>query len=657
MRDLRCPLVCLLAFVAMVPMARTAAQSPQPPQFRAGVDLVHLDVSVLDRNRRPVRGLTADDFVVLEDGKAQAVSTFVSVEIPDTEPPTAPWMREVAPDTRRNDTLDDRRLFVIVMDDGMAQNNLHAVKAAKDAAKQFIDRLGPSDLAAVLFTKSNQHAQDYTSDKSRLLKAVDRYSMGFRDMGAVDPSLPNTDAYYYGSSIEVLVRITEALIALPQRRKTLVYIGQGVPIDPDAATAPVLIGSGLAAVSDAGMQAQLLDRTMAVLAAAQRANVNIYTLDPCGLRVPPPPDAPAPTCEPGFEQEFLKDLSHATGGRAAVDTNDLGPAVEQIFVENGSYYLLGFASTNTRREGKQRRLEVKVNRPDVEVRARSGYTEPHAVREQKAAESDASTPLAKAISGLLPKGDVPMQVWAAAYAGPGSRTANVALTLAIRQTLGERPTAITETVDLTVDAFTPEGRRRAGKSVTVEVALRAGPAGVVGYEIVSSLSLAPGRYQLRIGARLRSDDSTGSIYYDLDVPDFSRNSVALSGIGLSATPGVTSTTAETMAWLPGRPTTARLFERSDRLTAFVRVYQEPQTQRQGMQQRRSLTTSVPVRTRVVDATGATVWATTNTIDGAQFTQGDVDVSVAVPVDTLKPGAYLLSLEARGTTQSVRFTVR
>lgn len=627
----------------------------QTPQFRAAVDLVHLDVSVLDKDRRPVRGLSAADFIVLEDGKPQAVSTFAAVDYPDVEPPTTPWMRNVDPDIRRNDTLEDRRLFVIVLDDGMAENNLHAVKSAKETARKFIDRLGPSDLAAVIFTKSNQHAQDYTSDKARLYKAVDGYSMGFRGMGGQDPDLPDTDENYYRSSVNVLREIAEALIALPQRRKTLVYIGQGVPVDP-AASGPILIGPGTAvAVGNAGMHQLLLDRTMKVLAAAQRANVNVYTLDPCGLRVPM-----SPTCRPGLEQEFLRDLSHATGGRAAIDSNDLGPAVEQIFVENASYYLIGFQSSNSRQEGKFRRLEVKVNRPDVEVRARSGYTERHAGRAQRDAEQEVSAPLAKAISGLLPKADVPMQVWAASYAAPGQRTANVAITLAVRQTLGLRPAATTETVEVSIDAFTAEGRRRTGKSAKVNVTLRPGPAGVVGYEIVSSLPLAPGRYQLRIGAKLMSDASTGSIYYDLDVPDFSRNAMSLSAIALSAAPGVTSTSAEAMPWLPLRPTTARLFERTDTVTAFARLYQQPQSggsTRAPAMQRDQMMSTVPVRARVVDADGREVWTANEGLDGTRFAQGHVDLSLAIPIATLKPGAHMLAIVSRGVTQSVRFTVR
>jgi VWFA-related protein len=642
MRDLRCTLVCLLACVFLLSLGPTAAQAPQPPQFRAGVDLVHLDVSVLDRNRHPVRGLTAADFVVLEDGTPQAVATFAAVDYPDALPPTTAWMRDVSPDTRRNDTLDDRRLFVIVMDDGMAQADLPAVRTAKDAARQFIERLGPSDLAAVLFTKSNQHAQDYTSDKARLLKAIDRYSMGFRNMGAVDPDLPDTDSSYYRSSVEVLSQIAETLIALPQRRKTLVYIGQGVPVDPDKASTPMLIGSGLAAVGDAGEQAVLHHRTMQVLAAAQRANVNIYTIDPCGLRVPM-----ARTCTPGLEQEFLKDLASATGGRAAVDSNELGPAVEQIFVENGSYYLLGFASTNTRREGKQRRLEVKVSRPGVEVRARSGYTEPHAERDRKAAEKDTSTPLAKAVSGLLPKGDVPLQAWAVPYAISGQRDSRVLITLGIRQTLGDRPLATHEKVDVTVDVFTATGSHRQGYSWNAVVALRPGLAGDVGYEVLSHLTLQPGRYQLRIGAFLHSSKTSGSLYYDVDVPDVTKSPVALSALALTAVPGVATAVTGAMPWLPVRPTTMRSFSGADQVQAFARVYQRG----------RGPVVSVPARARILDAGGREVWAISDTIATVRFINGAADLNLNLPVSQLTPGPHALFLDVGDTSQAVRFTVR
>src|SRR5688572_22862510 len=80
---------------------------PSPPQtttprFRAGVELVHLDVSVLDRNRRPVRGLTPADSTIVENGAPQQVAVFNAVDIPDAPPLPTAWMRDVAPDVRTN---------------------------------------------------------------------------------------------------------------------------------------------------------------------------------------------------------------------------------------------------------------------------------------------------------------------------------------------------------------------------------------------------------------------------------------------------------------------------------------------------------------------------------------------------------------------------
>jgi len=96
------------------------AGQPQPPRtFRTGIDVVQVDVSVLDRDRRPVRGLTASDFTVLEDGKPRPLVAFSPVDIPESKPlasGTAAWVREIAPDVAGNDLARDGRLVVIVLD-------------------------------------------------------------------------------------------------------------------------------------------------------------------------------------------------------------------------------------------------------------------------------------------------------------------------------------------------------------------------------------------------------------------------------------------------------------------------------------------------------------------------------------------------------------
>jgi VWFA-related protein len=153
------------------------AQAPQSSAvqetFRTGVELVRLDVSVLDRDRRPIRGLTAQDFTILEDGKPQGVAAFSAVDIPDVVAPTAGWTHEVGSDVATNQ-LDVRRIVVILMDDGNTSPDDGAPKTARQIARAVIDRLGPNDLAAVVFTLQGK-SQNFTTDRRQLIAAVESF--------------------------------------------------------------------------------------------------------------------------------------------------------------------------------------------------------------------------------------------------------------------------------------------------------------------------------------------------------------------------------------------------------------------------------------------------------------------------------------------------
>jgi hypothetical protein len=137
----------------------------------------------------------------------------------------------------------------------------------------------------------------------------------------------------------------------------------------------------------------------------------------------PPPAGTFPTCVPGLEVDYLQQLAAATGGRPATNINDLGPAVDNIFAENSSFYILGYHSTKPQLDGKFRRLTVAVNNPEYSVRTRNGYDAEKAKDAAKRKEFDAEQPLGAALSGLLPKSDVPLDMMAAPFAIAGKKEA------------------------------------------------------------------------------------------------------------------------------------------------------------------------------------------------------------------------------------------
>src|SRR5438046_4355100 len=144
-KDLR--LAALLVFSAGV--ALTAGQQPpaqppppqqqQQPTFRVRVDYVEVDVVVTDRQGNLVRDLKKEDFQVLEDGKAQAITTFTLVDIPIDRPDRPLYQADpIEPDVKSNEQPFDGRVYVMVIDD--YHTNFGRTPRVKLAAKQFIEQ-------------------------------------------------------------------------------------------------------------------------------------------------------------------------------------------------------------------------------------------------------------------------------------------------------------------------------------------------------------------------------------------------------------------------------------------------------------------------------------------------------------------------------------
>src|SRR4029453_1080486 len=145
-----------------------------------------------------------------------------------------------------------------------------------------------------------------------------------------------------------------------------------------------------------------------VLREAQRANVTIYSVLP---RTTLP--------ETEFRSEYLHEVSDKSGG-FVVASGDLDAGITQIFRESGSYYILGYVPTNPTRLGEFRHVAVTMRRPDLTVRAREGYQADPIESISKKGKPPPS-PLLKAVSGILPDPELPLQVHVAPFLVPNVR--------------------------------------------------------------------------------------------------------------------------------------------------------------------------------------------------------------------------------------------
>ena len=609
-----------------------------PPQFRAGVEVVLLDVAVCDRNRVPVRGLRASDFTVREDGTPRRIVSFNEVSVPEPDGALVPWMREVAPDVRTN-TGEDRRVVLIVLDDSTV--SFQSVDRAKKMGHAIVDRLGESDVASIVYIGAQSNSQEFTPDKARLRAAVDRF---------VDRGVPADLRASY--SLGTLRRAIEALMDVPQYRKAVIFVS-AVGLDLGGGTGASDLSTPGAA-EFGGTARDSRHEMEEVFRAAQLANVSVYPINPNGLEVLSAEEAVKGFKDgPTLTVETLQTLANNTGGFAIVNTNSVTSQIGQIFRETGSYYLLGIDATHT--DGRFRKVDIRVNRPGVVVRTRSGY---FARKPEKPEEKPSSKPLAtstdvvRALAGVLPTNDMPMRVDVAPFATASGDQAAMAIVVGLRETVPAETARIVESIELLATAATPKGHMEASRRQTAQLTLRA-TGEEARYEVLSRLDLKPGRYMLRFAAHNSTSGKSGSVYHDIEIPDFSKEPVSLSGVLVSVSPALTVVPKDFLAPLaPVSPTTQRVFYRDvHKPTAFVRVYQPLKA-----------SSTVTLASTIVDDRDVRVFERTDSpaLDVVGKTR-TADYQLAIPVSTLPAGSYLLTFEASDGRQSakrqVRFEVR
>ncbi len=661
--------------------AGPARQGPPPATFKVAVNYVEIDAVVTDAQGAVVSDLTRDDFQVSEGGVAQPVTVFSRVDVPiDRAEPPLFRRAVVEPDVQSNRDAFNGRVFVIVLDD--LHTDFRRTPRVQAAARQFIRRyVGANDMVAVMTTGGNvKSAQDFTSSQSRLIAAVDRFmgqkpirdavaqnsAPGFAGQNTATDPLAMERVMKARNTYETLQSVAQFLAPVHGRRKAVLWFGEGIDYD---------IGNPSVRDSDT-----VRDAMQSVITAATRANVTIYGIDPRGigagldeaLELTPLPDEVNPMGvvfdAVRYAQDSLRSVSESTGGFAAVNRNDLNEAFTRIIRENSSYYVLGYYPTTERRDGRFRSVDVRVTRPGLTVRARKGYVGPSA-NPPKPAKDGFDTripaPIREALASPLPTRDVPLTLFAAPFAGVQPK-ASVALVLEIggaELPFVEKDGLFHEELEIHTLAIDAAGKVQSGGRDTAPLNLRpAGHASLVanGLRITRRLELPPGRYQIHVAVREANGGAIGTIRQDLDVPDFSKSALQMSGIALTSTAATTMATANPDPGLkevmPAPATATRDFARSETLSLFAEVYDNLS----------STPHKVAIKTAVLGENGQTVFTAGDERSSAELQgqKGGFGYTAAVPLAGLARGRYVLRVEAKAqlsnggaVTRELEFRVR
>ncbi|MSO35381.1 MAG: VWA domain-containing protein, partial [Acidobacteria bacterium] len=438
-----------------------SAQAPQPPApqpvFRAGVELVSVDVTALDSNGRQVTDLSATDFLVEVDGdQRQVVSAEYVRSVDPLRAIGAPRKVAAALDetffSSNSKGAPSGRLIMLLIDQGNIRTG--AARAVMNSAKKFVDTLTTEDRVAVISVPGPEELVDFTTNHDQVREAL------LRIVGSADPvkgrfnlSVTEAMALYTRNNaqlaLEVIVRECGQAAADVERCEREVeqdagQIAADVRQRTDASVnglRAVLKGLGgiegpksVILMSEGLVFEGLGGETddLASAAADARATIDILLLDVPRFDVSQSQRLNTPREDRDLQVTGLEMLAGAARGSLYRINTSAEYAFDRISRGIDGFYLLGVESQLDDRNGRRHPISVKTGRRGVTIRSRRSFL--------TSMSAKATTPAAavtRALKSLLPINDLPLKVATWTYKDPGTSKVRVLVAAEVERLSGQ----------------------------------------------------------------------------------------------------------------------------------------------------------------------------------------------------------------------------
>jgi VWFA-related protein len=572
--------------------AQSRSQTPPLELAEVEAELLRVEAVVLDSRGRPVQGLTAEDFVVREDGDRQDITHFQPAVLGGPEAPAGVAVGSLVAAPPRE------RHIVLAVDD--LHMTATSMAGAKLALKRFLGEQAEDEDQIAVVTASGALGlfQAFTQDRAVLRRAIDRLTyrerrgnaggratmseyeaqaidrgdaealrlaaqeIGQREQlstGRAAGSINPRNAYEATGQARTV--LAQALETTNMTLRTLENVVRSLGV-VSGRKLLVLVSDGF--LVGQGTQDPRAFDMRRIFDASARAGVSVYSLHSKGVDATPtggdasrqalPEQAASAPREPYQRQgemvmrDSLSAVAEGTGGFLVHGTNDLSQGLATILRDSDSGYLLAYSPSHTERDGRYRRIEIAVaGHPEYSVRARKGYFAPDDHRGD--AKAPAAPPAAgavrdeelrKALSSLVPLSGVPLEMSADFVDQPpeGSQVvirARVDVNGVSFTPAGDRQRASLEIVGVVYDELGNAVGDVEGHNVdldltpaTMEQMLRDG----LRYQ--KAVPLKPGLYHVRLVARELLRSKLGTAFQWIEVPDLSRGELTLSNVFLFA---------------------------------------------------------------------------------------------------------------------------